>query len=83
MSPKPQFSGDLVIYTEQIFNGKLYFLCSVWESEIKPNAPHVYWMIYARVISWGSLRFNKNIQYIAKFKQSHQQKNIKMWLMKE
>ena len=40
MSPKPQFSEDLATYTEEIRNGKVHFLCSVWESEIMPNAPH-------------------------------------------
>ena len=29
MSPNPQFPADLVTFTEEILNGKLYFLCSV------------------------------------------------------
>ena len=29
MWPKPQFSADLVTFTEEILNGKLHFLCSV------------------------------------------------------
>ena len=29
MWPNPQFPEDLVKFTEEIFNGKLYFLCSV------------------------------------------------------
>ena len=28
MWPNPQFSVDLVTFTEEILNGKLYFLCS-------------------------------------------------------
>ena len=28
MRPNPQFHVDLVTFTEEIFNGKLYFLCS-------------------------------------------------------
>ena len=28
MSPNPQFSAALVTFTEDIINGKLYFLCS-------------------------------------------------------
>ena len=28
MWPNPQFSGDLVTFTEKILNGKLHFLCS-------------------------------------------------------
>ena len=28
MRPNPQFSADLVIFTEEIINGKLHFLCS-------------------------------------------------------
>ena len=31
MWPNPQFSTDLVTITEEILNGKLYFLCSeIW-----------------------------------------------------
>ena len=29
MGPNPQFSADLVTFTEEILNGKLHFLCSV------------------------------------------------------
>ena len=29
MWPDPQFSADLVTFTEKIFNEKLHFLCSV------------------------------------------------------
>ena len=28
--PSPQFPADLVTFTEDILNGKLHFLCSVW-----------------------------------------------------
>ena len=28
MRPNPQFPTDLVTFTEEIFNGKLQFLCS-------------------------------------------------------
>ena len=28
MQPNPQFPADFVIFTEEILNGKLYFLCS-------------------------------------------------------
>ena len=28
MWPSPQFSADLVTFTEEILNGKLHFLCS-------------------------------------------------------
>ena len=28
MWPNPQFSADLVTFTEEILNGKLHFLCS-------------------------------------------------------
>ena len=30
MWPNPQEPGDLVTFTEEILNGKLHFLCSVW-----------------------------------------------------
>ena len=29
MRPTTLFSADLVTFTEEIYNGKLYFLCSV------------------------------------------------------
>ena len=29
MLANPQFSADLVTFTEEIFNGKLHFFCSV------------------------------------------------------
>ena len=29
MCPNPQFPAALVTFTEEIFNGKLHFLCSV------------------------------------------------------
>ena len=29
MRPNSQFPGDLVIFTEEILNGKLNFLCSI------------------------------------------------------
>ena len=33
MWPNPQKTADLIIVTEEILNGKLHFLCSVWETE--------------------------------------------------
>ena len=36
MKPNPQFSVDLVTFTEEIFNGIFYFLCS--ESDKKQCA---------------------------------------------
>ena len=29
MGPNPQETADLIIFTEEVFNGKLYFLWSV------------------------------------------------------
>ena len=34
MWPNPQETVDLVTFTEEILNGKLYFLCSVIRSEV-------------------------------------------------
>ena len=36
MWPNPQKTADLVTFTEEILNGKLYFLCSV---NRVPNSP--------------------------------------------
>ena len=33
MWPNPQETVDLVTFTEEIINGKLHFLCSVFERE--------------------------------------------------
>ena len=33
MWPNLQETADLVTFTEKIFNGKLHFLCSVWNLE--------------------------------------------------
>ena len=30
MWPNPQETADLIVFTEEILNGKLYFLCRVW-----------------------------------------------------
>ena len=36
MWPKPQETVDLVTFTEEILNGKLYFLCSViWAEQVQ------------------------------------------------
>ena len=32
MWPNPQENADLVIFTEEILNGKLHFLCNVWKA---------------------------------------------------
>ena len=34
MWPNPQETKDLVTFTEEIFHGKLHFLCSVTSSDI-------------------------------------------------
>ena len=37
MWPDPQETADFVIFTEEILNGKLHFLCSVKNIEIEGN----------------------------------------------
>ena len=41
MSPNPQFSEDLVTFTEEILNGKLHVLCNEKISDLKrtPRIP--------------------------------------------
>ena len=34
MRPNPQKTADLVTFTEEILNGKLYFLCSVYSDTV-------------------------------------------------
>ena len=38
MCPNPEETADLVTFTEEILNGKLYFLCSVIHGQIKKKA---------------------------------------------
>ena len=33
MSPNPQEAADLVTFTEELLNGKLQFLCSVYSTD--------------------------------------------------
>ena len=35
MLPNPQYSADLVTFTEEIFHGKLDFLCSTGSRDMK------------------------------------------------
>ena len=35
MQPNPQETADLITFTEEILNGKLYFLCNV-NDEVEP-----------------------------------------------
>ena len=37
MRPNSQETADLVIFTEEILNGKLHFLCSVNENSTHPS----------------------------------------------
>ena len=37
MLPNPQFPADLVTFTEEPLNGKLYFLCSAVSKEQEHN----------------------------------------------
>ena len=37
MWPNPQISADLVLFTEEILNGKLHFLCSDSIANSDPN----------------------------------------------
>ena len=57
MWPNPQFPADLVTFTGEILNGKLYFLCSKDSTrtqcfeistylKILPNACSFYWLSY-------------------------------------
>ena len=39
MWPNPQFPGDLVTFTEEILNGKLYFLRSAYSIMPLTNFP--------------------------------------------
>ena len=54
MWPNPQFPVDLVTSTEEIFNGKLYFLCSAFFSYRKKTLLllkcYGFWMILR---GWG------------------------------
>ena len=42
MWSNPQFPADIVTFTEEIFNEKLHFLCSVWFSNYWIESEHKY-----------------------------------------
>ena len=51
MRPNPQFPEDLVLFTKEIFNGKLYFLCSgplncTSSVTVNPLGPGDHWQGY-------------------------------------
>ena len=59
MWPNPQFPVDLVTFTEEILNGKLHFLCSVFSSKRQ--------IIEAMLKAWMFLIFLKeNSHFYAK-----------------
>ena len=45
MWPNPQYPEDLVTFTEEIFNGKLYFLCSDY------SCPSNGWLVFDRPVA--------------------------------
>ena len=46
MRPNPQFPVDLVTFTEEIFNGKLHFLCSDYIANLHKKTKLEYFSIY-------------------------------------
>ena len=53
MCPNPQFSANLVTFTEEILHGKLQFLCSLRQLKITPFQVNV------------SLYFNESCSIVA------------------
>ena len=52
MRPNLQFPADLVTFTEEILNGKLYLLCSYWEN--------IEWLVISfRILKNTLKRFDK------------------------
>ena len=49
MWPNPQETADLVIFTEEILNGKLHFLCSAEKLEI--------WLTKSFYLTWYTKTF--------------------------
>ena len=58
MWPNPQFPADLITFTEEILNGKLYFSCSERDKKIKVETTikhicsHLFPTIYYTNQSW-------------------------------
>ena len=46
MCPNPQFPADLVTFTEEIDNGKLPFLCSVYDPSRMLDFIHEFTVIF-------------------------------------
>ena len=54
MWPNPQFSADLVTFTEEILNGKLHFLCSVFCQSLCPVSYIGRWVTLFMRSNWES-----------------------------
>ena len=63
MWPNPQFSVDLVTFTEEILNGKLHFLRSENKSENKYSSIKYYGRIFFHGISNGVI-LSTTIQFV-------------------
>ena len=62
MWPNTQFSADLVTFTEEIFNGKLRFLCSVpLNSACFPSPKPVVVYNFSEIESTSSAPFWNNV----------------------
>ena len=57
MWPNPQEDADLVIFTEEIFNGKLQFLCIVRDLRMMCVGKLYFTIIYVKMYFFGQIYF--------------------------
>ena len=64
MWPNPQFPADFVTFTEEIFNGKLHFLCSVLYFIQKPAANQItsFYMKYATGLMKWVMKLDQDLK---------------------
>ena len=66
MKPNPQFSMDLVTFTEEIFNGIFHFLCSENDKKQCAERPQQNLASYVQ-ISWKALQLQSFLIYLANY----------------
>ena len=67
MWPNPQFPADLVTFTEEIFNGKLHFLCSAFAKIVNgfqpvtiftESYPVIFWSVIFPITDWHAILYS-------------------------
>ena len=82
MSPNLQFPADLVTFTEEICNGKLYFLCSVLLVEADKIITKIYIEIQSNIKEYHPNNYHHEYEFLQKkntiiMKRNYQKEKIR------